>query len=243
MTTLKCIAIDDEPLALRLIETFAGQTPFIDLSGSFSSAFEAMQLIKEQSVDLLFLDIDMPKFSGMELAKWMQQQPHPLPKIIFTTAYHHFAIEGYKVNALDYLLKPFGYEEFLRAATKALQLAEQPNFTSSRLQQDDSIFIKVEHHWERIHLGDILFIESLRDYVRIQLQGQSKSVLSLTSLKILEERLPLALFMRIHRSFIVSLQKINVINKQSIVIGNKEIPVGEQYREAFKAVTNKWLRQ
>jgi len=242
MNILKCIAIDDEPLALRLVETFIEQTPFLQLEGTCESAIAAMKMIKEKPADLLFLDINMPNFSGMELARWMQSQAQPLPRIIFTTAYNHYAIEGYKVNAVDYLLKPFNYEEFLRAVTKAAQLFEDmPPVHTTELPEEESIFIKVEYQWVRINYKDILYIEGLKDYVRLHLQSPLQPVLSLTSLKALEERLPAAKFMRVHRSFIVSLDKISAISKNALFIGKTEISVGEQYREAFKAIVDKWI--
>jgi DNA-binding LytR/AlgR family response regulator len=234
--------VDDEPLALKLVETLIKQTPFLQLEGSCSSAVEAMQMIREKPADLLFLDINMPNFSGMELARWMQQQPQPLPKIIFTTAYNHYAIEGYKVNAVDYLLKPFNYEEFLRAATRALQLVEAATPTpATTAVEEDAIFIKVEYQWVRVNYKDILYIEGVKDYVRVHLQSPHNPILSLTSLKTLEERLPAGRFMRVHRSFIVSLEKISAIGKNSLFIGKTEITVGEQYRDTFKAFIDKWI--
>lgn len=244
MTTLKCIAIDDEPLGLKLIRTFAEQTPFLELSGTFESALDAMKALQEQPVDLLFLDINMPQFSGMELARWVQHQPQPLPKIIFTTAYNHYAIEGYKVNAVDYLLKPFGYEEFLLAATKVQHLVEAEQSANVPLvapSEEDALFVKVEYQWVKIRYDDILYIEGLKDYVQFHLQSQEKKVLSLTSLKILEERLPASKFLRVHRSVIVALKKITSITKNSVFIGDKEVSVGEQYRDAFKSIVDKWL--
>lgn len=243
MMRLKCIAIDDEPLALKLVETFVEQTPFLQLVGSCDSAVKAMQMLQDQTADLLFLDINMPNFSGMELARWMHQQPNISSKIIFTTAYNHFAIEGYKVNAVDYLLKPFNYEEFLRATSKALQLhqASNSNTTTQPTAEEDYIFIKVEYQWVRINYKDILYIEGLKDYVRIHLNTPEKATLSLTSLKQLEERLPTSKFLRVHRSFIVSLDSITAISKNSLFVGKEEIAVGEQYREAFKAIMQKWL--
>lgn len=242
MTTLKCIVVDDEPLAIKLVETMIKQTPFLQFEGSCGSAVEAMKMVRELPADLLFLDINMPNFSGMELARWMQQQPQPLPKIIFTTAYNHYAIEGYKVNAVDYLLKPFNYEEFLRAATKALQLAEAAVPTQvTAAAEEDAIFIKVEYQWVRVNYKDILYIEGVKDYVRIHMQAPHKAILSLTSLKTLEERLPSNKFMRVHRSFIVSMDKISAIGKNSLFIDKFEITIGEQYREAFKAFIDKWI--
>ena len=142
---LKCIAVDDEPLALRLVETFIEQTPFLELTCSCDNAVEAMSLIREQQPDIVFLDINMPNLTGMELARLLQEQPGPLPKIIFTTAYNHYAIEGYRVNAVDYLLKPFSYEEFLRAANKVLKITEESSSHYQPIAADDEFFfLKVE---------------------------------------------------------------------------------------------------
>jgi two-component system response regulator LytT len=243
MRVLKCIAVDDEPLALKLVETFIEQTPFLQLSCSCDNAVEALSLIREKQPDIVFLDINMPNLTGMELARLLQDQPAPIPKIIFTTAYNHYAIEGYKVNAVDYLLKPFSYEEFLRAANKVLLISEE---TSNHYQpittDDDFFFLKVEYQWVRISLKDVLYIESLKDYVKVHLIDSDKAVLSLISLKALEEKLPSAKFMRIHRSFIVSLDKINSISKNSVFIGKTEITVGEQYKEAFRSILEKWIK-
>nr|WP_294924831.1 LytTR family DNA-binding domain-containing protein [uncultured Flavobacterium sp.] len=243
MTILKCIAVDDEPLALKLVQTFIEQTPFLELTASCDNAVEAMTTIKEKEPDLVFLDINMPNLTGMELARLLQEQPGSTPKIVFTTAYNHYAIEGYKVNAVDYLLKPFSYEEFLRAASKVLQINEESsNHYQSITTDDDSFFLKVEYQWIRISLKEVLYIESLKDYVKVHLVDSQKTVLSLISLKALEEKLPSAKFMRIHRSYIVSLDKINAISKNSVFVGKTEITVGEQYKEAFKTIVDKWLK-
>lgn len=184
MTTLKCIAVDDEPLALKLVETFIDQTPFLQLSASCDNAVEAMSLIREKQPDLVFLDINMPNLTGMELARLLQEQPGQVPKIVFTTAYNHYAIEGYKVNAVDYLLKPFSYEEFLRAANKVLQITEEASNNFQPITADDEfIFLKVEYQWVRISLKEILYIESLKDYVKVHLDDNQKAILSLISLK------------------------------------------------------------
>ncbi|QSW88678.1 MULTISPECIES: LytTR family DNA-binding domain-containing protein [Flavobacterium] len=243
MITLKCIAVDDEPLALKLVQTFIEQTPFLELTASCDNAVEAMTLIKDKQPDLVFLDINMPNLTGMELARLLQEQPGQVPKIVFTTAYNHYAIEGYKVNAVDYLLKPFSYEEFLRAAHKVLQITTEASTQFQSVTADDEfIFLKVEYQWVRISLKDILYIESLKDYVKVHLDDSQKAIMSLISLKALEEKLPSAKFMRVHRSFIVALDKINAITKNSILIGKTEITVGEQYKETFKTIVDKWLK-
>jgi two-component system response regulator LytT len=243
MSILKCIAVDDEPLALKLVETFIEQTPFLQLIDSCDNAIEAMALIREKQPDLVFLDINMPNLTGMELARLLQQHPGPIPKIIFTTAYNHYAIEGYRVNAVDYLLKPFNYEEFLRASNKVLELFEESsNQSQANIIDDEFIFIKVEYQWVRTSLKDILYIESLKDYVKIHLVDAQKPILSLISLKALEEKLSSLKFMRIHRSYIVSLEKISAISKNSIFIGKTEITVGEQYKEMFKVIVDRWIK-
>jgi two-component system response regulator LytT len=243
MKILKCIAVDDEPLALKLVETFIGQTPFLELISSCDNAVEAMSVIRDKQPDLVFLDINMPNLSGMELARLLQEQPGILPKIIFTTAYNHYAIEGYRVNAVDYLLKPFSYEEFLRAANKVLQIAEEAsNDNVPGNNDDDFIFLKVEYQWVKVNLKDILYIESLKDYVKVHLENTDKALMSLISLKALEEKLPSSKFMRMNRSFIVSLEKISAISKNSIFINKTEITVGEQYKETFKVIVDKWIK-
>ncbi|KAF2327937.1 LytR/AlgR family response regulator transcription factor [Flavobacterium ginsenosidimutans] len=243
MTLLKCIAVDDEPLALKLVETFIHQTPFLELITTCDNAVDAMGIIRETKPDLVFLDINMPNLSGMELARLLQDQPGPLPKIVFTTAYNHYAIEGYRVNAVDYLLKPFSYEEFLRASSKVLQLSEEANNHFNTIAADDEfIFLKVEYQWVRISLKDITYIESLKDYVKVHLEDSQKALLSLISLKALEEKLPSSKFMRVHRSFIVSLDKISAISKNFIFIDKIEVTIGEQYKEAFKTLVDKWLK-
>lgn len=243
MTTLKCIAVDDEPLALKLVETFIEQTPFLELISSCDNAVEAMGVIREKQPDLVFLDINMPNLTGMELARLLQEQPGSLPKIVFTTAYNHYAIEGYRVNAVDYLLKPFSYEEFLRAANKVLQIVQEAsNDHPPTNAEDDFIFLKVEYQWVKVNLKDILYIESLKDYVKVHLENSDKALMSLISLKALEEKLPSSKFMRMNRSFIVSLEKISAISKNSIFINKLEITVGEQYKETFKVIVDKWIK-
>jgi len=210
---LNCIAVDDEPLALGLVSSFIEQTPFLNLVGRFSSAVEALRAIHAQKIDVLFLDIQMPDLNGIELARVLDNSKTNKPRIIFTTAYNQFALEGYRVDALDYLLKPFNYEEFLHAANKALSYGElleksnaapaaQTTAAEERIE-DEYLFLKVEYQLVRIALNDILYIEGLKDYVKVWLKSAEKPILSLTSLKSLEEKLPSKKFMRVHRSFII----------------------------------------
>jgi len=250
--TLNCIAVDDEPLALGLVASFIQQTPFLNLVGKFSSAVEALRAIHSQKIDVLFLDIQMPDLNGIELARVLDNSKSNKPRIIFTTAYNQFALEGYKVDALDYLLKPFNYEEFLHAATKALtyaELVEKSNAAAAPAVvavpeeriEDEYLFLKVEYQLVRIALNDILYIEGLKDYVKVWLKSAEKPILSLTSLKSLEEKLPAKKFMRVHRSFIVSLDKINSITRNALQIGKVNITVGDQYKEAFSQFLSKWV--
>jgi two-component system response regulator LytT len=250
---LNVIAVDDEPLALGLVSSFIEQTPFLNLVGRFSSAVEALRAIHSQKVDVLFLDIQMPDLNGIELARVLDNSKTNKPRIIFTTAYNQFALEGYRVDALDYLLKPFNYEEFLHAANKALaygELLEKSNAPSAAAVapavaeeriEDEYLFLKVEYQLVRIALNDILYIEGLKDYVKVWLKSVEKPILSLTSLKSLEEKLPSKKFMRVHRSFIVSLDKINSITRNALQIGKVNITVGDQYKEAFSQFLSKWV--
>ncbi len=246
--TLNCIAVDDEPLALGLVSKFIEQTPFLNLVGKYAGAVDALKAIHTQKIDVIFLDIQMPDLNGIELAR-LQNKGANKPRIIFTTAYNQFALEGYKVDALDYLLKPFNYEEFLRAAQKALNYAEFFDQNTTQIPlinepgriDEDYFFLKVEHQLVRIALDDILYIEGLKDFVKIHLKNSDKTILSLTSLKALEEKLPVKRFIRVHRSFIISLDKITSMTKKSVHIGKKQISIGDQYREAFARFIGKWI--
>lgn len=255
--TLSCIAVDDEPLALGLVCAFIEQTPFLRLVGRYSNAIEALRGLHEQPVDVLFLDIQMPDLTGLELARVLDSghTGRSAPRVIFTTAYNQYALEGYRVDALDYLLKPFNYEEFLRAALKAqtyymlirrpAELLPEPVVTPvvtvSSEPEKEFLFLKVEYQLVRIAYDDILYIEGLKDYVKVHLKSApTRPVLSLTSLKALEEKLPLQRFMRVHRSFIVSLDQITAITRNSIQIGAIQIPVSDQYKEPFNQFLAKW---
>jgi DNA-binding LytR/AlgR family response regulator len=244
--TLNCIAVDDEPLALGLVCRFIEQTPFLNLAGQYPSAVQALKAIHSQKIDVIYLDIQMPDLNGIELARVIGKGPDT-PRIIFTTAFGQFGLEGYKVDALDYLLKPFNYEEFLRTATKAHSYYElinrpapAPVVVEAEYTDDRYLFVKVEYQWVRIALDDILYIEGLKDYVKVHLKNVEKGVLSLTSLKALEEKLSPRKFMRVHRSFIVALDKITAMTKNSLQIGKINIAVGDQYKNAFNQFIGKW---
>lgn len=246
--TLNCIAVDDEPLALSHVCRFIEQTAFLNLAGRYASAVEALKAIHAQKIDVIYLDIQMPDLNGIELARVISKGPQT-PRIIFTTAFAQYSLEGYKVDAMDYLLKPFNYEEFLRTATKAHAYYELINGSGAAPSavkpgeiDDQYLFLKVEYQWVRIALDDILYIEALKDYVKVHLENTEKGVLSLTSLKDLEEKLPAKNFMRVHRSFIVALDKITSMTKNTILIGKKSITVGDQYKKAFNQFAGKWTK-
>ncbi|MBR5661360.1 MAG: response regulator transcription factor [Bacteroidales bacterium] len=241
MTTISCIIIDDEPLAVQLMESYVGKTPFLELKGSFTSGTAAFNFIQENPVDLMFCDIQMPNLSGMELSKMIPEET----RVIFTTAFSQYAIEGFKVHALDYLMKPISYDDFLAAAKHALkvistaQRAGAANESGSNEGpagnaedvQVRSIFVKTEYRLQQIELNNITFIEGFKDYVRIHLADGSDPVLTLVRMKALEDQLPGDRFVRVQKSYIVQLSKIDAIERSRIIIGNDRIPIGEAYQE------------
>lgn len=243
---VNCIAIDDEPLALSLVCSFIEQTPFLQLKGSYGNAAAAFELLNEMDVQLIFLDIQMPDVSGMQFARVMAAGNNRLrPAIIFTTAYNHYALEGYKVDAVDYLLKPFNFEEFLRAANKARTYVElwegaRSAHSAADLAEQGYLFLKAEHQLVQVAYEDVLFVEAFRDYVKVHIKGSDKPIMSLTTLKSVEEKLPPGLFMRVSKSYIVALGKIGTISRSAVHIGNAVIAVGDQYKEGLKQFIDKW---
>lgn len=230
---IRTIAIDDEPLALQLVSNYVEKTPSLELVGAFDNPIDAMEFLGENQVDLIFLDIQMPDLNGIEFTKILKNRP----KIVFTTAYERFALEGFKLDAVDYLLKPFGYEEFYKAAEKAKRLiGYERNDNSKDIVESDNkfLFLKSEYKIRRIDLDAIVYIEGLKDYIKVFLENERKPILSLNSLKTLDAKLPNSKFMRVHRSFIVNLEKIIVIERGRIVFGQVYIPVSEQKKEAFQ---------
>ena len=223
--TITCAIIDDEPLAAGLLESYAKKTPYLKLTGTYNSAIEAMRDLRDNPVQLLFLDIQMPESSGIEFAKILPRDT----KVIFTSAFPQYAIEGYKVNALDYLLKPISYDDFLKSTDKALDwfmiLLKQEIY-----RQDRFMFVKSDYKLVRISLDDILYVEGLKDYVRFSLKGGEK-VMSLMSMKKIEEYLPKPEFLRTHRSYIVHMTEARVIDRFRIVFGDIYIPISDNYKE------------
>lgn len=227
---IRCIAIDDEPLALKQMEAYIQKTPFLELAALFSNALDTMDYLRSNSIDLMFLDINMPDLSGMDMVKSLENPP----LIVFTTAYSEYAVEGFKVDALDYILKPVSYPDFLKSAQKAENRISQKNEQVTSLsQKDDFLFIKSDYKVHRINLSDILYIEGMREYVRIHLEGK-KPLMPLISIKKLESKLPSESFMRIHRSYIVNLKKISTIERNRILFDGRPIPVSDQYKEQFQ---------
>lgn len=228
---IKVVAIDDEPLALQLVKGYIEKTPFLELAGAFDNPLEAVRFIGSSDVDLILLDIQMPDLTGTEMARVISGGP----KVIFTTAYEKYALEGFRLDAVDYLLKPFSYAEFLKAVQKAEKLIDaEKNRLPSLEVNNDFIFIKSEYKTRRINFSEIHYIEGLKDYVKIFLTGEKKPVLSLSTLKALEARLPEERFMRVHRSYIVNLDTVKVIDRNRIVFGEVRIPVTDQYKENFQ---------
>jgi DNA-binding LytR/AlgR family response regulator len=233
---LKTIAIDDEPLALRLVGEYISKTPFLELAGSFDNPLDAIDFLSSQSVDLIFVDIQMPDLTGIEFARSLENAP----KIIFTTAYEKYALDGFKLNAIDYLLKPFSYEEFLKAAQKARKQLELESSALPLIEANNQfLFLKSEYKIRRINFDDILYVEGLKDYIKVFTAGDDKPVLSLNSMKSLEEKLPEDQFMRVHRSFIVNLNKISIIERSRIIFGKTYIPVSDQYKDKFQEYLDK----
>lgn len=223
--TIKCAIIDDEPLAAGLLKSYVEKTPFLQLLGTYGSALEAMKELRESPAQLLFLDIQMPELSGIEFAKILPSET----KIIFTTAFQQYAIESYQVNALDYLLKPIAYQDFLKAANKALEWfnVKEKQHTYAK---DRFMFIKSDYKLVRVPLDDILYIEGLKDYVRIYLQNGNR-IMSLMNMKTLEDYLPRPEFLRTHRSYIVHMSKAQQIDRFRIVFGDQYIPISDSYKD------------
>jgi two-component system response regulator LytT len=230
------IAIDDEPLALQLVTGYIEKTPGLKLLGKFDNPLDAAEFLADNSVDLIFVDIQMPDLSGIEFTRLLEKGP----KVIFTTAFEKYALEGYKLEIVDYLLKPFSYEEFLTAFQKVQKLIRLEQKAVIKVDSNNEfLFLKSDYKIKRINFNDILYIEGLKDYVKVFTQHTPKPLLSLTSLKLLESKLPEKKFMRVHRSFIVNLEKIDTIERSRIVFGKKYIPVSDQYKERFQEFLNK----
>ena len=227
---ITCLIVDDEPMALNLVENYVLKTPFLHLVQKCNSGLDALSYLNEEKVDLIFLDIQMPDLTGLQLAKVLPKST----RIIFTTAFDQYAIEGFKVEALDYLLKPFDYSEFLEASNKAREWFELiQNQEKATPKNTEFLFVKSEYKQIKVVLKDVLYFEGLKDYIKIWLVNNPKPVLTLMSLKTLEEELPPSKFMRVHRSFIVALDNIDTIERSQILINKQRITVSDQYKQNF----------
>ena len=235
-----CIAIDDEPLALKQIADYINKTPYLVLAGEFASAIQAIDFLQDHHVDLMFVDINMHDLSGMDFVKSLNNPP----KVIFTTAYSEYALEGFKVDAADYLIKPIGYVDFLKASDKTKERYFSKTAEATSIQHNEQfLFIKSDYKLIRINYTDIKYIEGMREYVRIFIENQDP-IMALMSIKKIEEHLPEKDFMRVHRSFIVNLNKITIVERNRIIFDKKVyIPISEQYKAIFQQyLDGKFLR-
>lgn len=230
---IRCLAIDDEPLALQQLTTYIQKIPFLELAAQCQSALEARKFLEQDTVDAIFCDINMPDLNGMDFVKSLQAPP----LIVFTTAYGEYAVEGFKVNAVDYLLKPFGLDDFRRAANR---IKERQESVSTNIQhptpntQPATFFVKTDYRMVKINIPDIRYIEGMSEYLKIYLEGEDKPIITLLSMKKIESRLP-ENFMRIHRSYIVNLHKIQEVNKNRIIMDTETfLPIGDMYKESFQ---------
>lgn len=246
---MNCLAIDDEPLALNVIEGFCSKIDFLSLKGKCTSAFDAIKIINKQTIDLIFIDIQMPDITGLDFIKTLTSPP----MIIFTTAYSEYALQGYELNTVDYLVKPIPFDRFLKAVNKAYELynlrqtntaqesisirKSEVNSAKSNQNTKEFLLIKVEYSTVRVDLDDILYIEGLKDYIKIF--TREKMLLTKSTMKNIDSKLPSDMFIRVHKSYIVSFKNIRKIENNRIIIGEKYIPIGEQFKTEFYNYVNK----
>lgn len=225
--TMKCIAVDDETPALYLIEDNIRRVPFLQLMKCCKNAYEAMDILQKDTIDLVFLDIEMPGITGLE---FLQSLPSP-PMVVFTTAYKKYALDGFNLNVLDYLLKPVAYDRFLKAVNKAHEYYHLRKRELTGTQQPEYIFVYAEYNLVKVVLSEITHIEALKDYVKIYLSSCNRPVITRVSMKSMEEKLPPSKYVRVHKSFIVAIDKITSIRKNRIKVGGQEVPLSENFRE------------
>ena len=232
---IRCMAIDDEPLALQQIAAYIGKVPFLELAAQCQSALEAHAFLQHDTVDVIFCDINMPDLNGMDFIKALVAPP----LVVFTTAYAEYAVEGFKVNAVDYLLKPFGLQDFMRAANRIQERLQPQSSPASHLspltsESDDVIFLKTDYRIVKVAISDIRYVEAMSEYLKVYLESDAKPIVTLLSMKKMEERLP-DYFMRIHRSYIINLTKIQEVNKNRVIMDSETyLPIGDMYKETFQ---------
>ena len=236
--TFRCLAIDDEPLALKQIVTYIDKVPFLELAAQCQSALEAREFLENDTVDAIFCDINMPDLNGMDFVKSLVVPP----LVVFTTAYSEYAVEGFRVNAVDYLLKPFGFQEFQRAAQRLLERKAISQPQPSQKEETDTLFLKTDNRIVNVNISDIRYIEAMSEYLKVWLDSQPKPIVTFLSMKKIEERLP-NYFMRIHRSYIINLTKIQEVNKNRVVMdADAYLSIGDLYRDTFqKYLSTKFL--
>jgi DNA-binding LytR/AlgR family response regulator len=236
---LKCIAVDDEPLALQLLEDYIDKVPYLQLIATCSDAFEATAILQQQEIDLIFIDIQMPGLTGIQFIQSLTQKP----MFILITAYEKFALEGYTLNVIDYLLKPIALTRFMQACNKALELYQLKHSQAQSAGQEaaDYFFVNVDYSLVKVMYNEVVWIEGLRDYVKIHLKPPAKPLMVRMTVKNMEEELPPSKFMRIHKSFIVAIESISSVRKNSVSIGDMELPVGETYRDTINQLTKRNL--
>ena len=232
---IRCIIVDDEPLAVAQLEKYVERVPFLVNVGSCSSAAEAMEILSTGNVDAMFVDINMPDIDGVQFVRSLVNPPF----VVFTTAYSEYAIEGFKLDAIDYLLKPIAFEDFLKASNKLNRIYSMNNNVQSAMEPSegvchDCLFVKSDYRMLRVPISSIKYIESMSEYVRIFVEDSPKPIVSLLSMKKIEENLPTGDFMRVHRSYLVNLNKVKEVSKMRLVYdGGVYVPIGEMYKEAF----------
>jgi len=236
MKKIRTIAIDDEPLALDMMAGYIEKTPFLELVATFDNPLDALEIVEEKQVQLIFLDIQMPDLKGTDFARSIGSEV----KVIFSTAYAQYALEGFQLEALDYLLKPISYETFFKSANRAknhFELVQQANTSPHEevLSNADYLFIKADYKVQRINYNEILYFEGLKDYVKAYTTQSTTPVVFHSTLKTVEGKVPASQFMRVHRSYIVNLAKVNAVERSRILFGKERIPVSDQYKEAFNA--------
>ena len=231
---IRCLAIDDEPLALQQLVAYIQKVPFLELAAQCQSAMEARSFLENETVDAIFCDINMPDLNGMDFVKSLAVPP----LIVFTTAYSEYAVEGFKVNAVDYLLKPFGLQDFQRAANRLRERMEGAQTSSSQpvaSASEDVLFLKTDYRIVKVSISDIRYVEAMSEYLKVWLESQPKPVITLLSMKKMEEHLP-SHFMRIHRSYIINLTKIQEVNKNRVIMDSETyLPIGDMYKDTFQA--------